>query len=112
MAIGSTSQVMARAGNRAWPYQTLVGSLITIAAGGSGPIAAGIGYQTIRGAGHHSIMAVGFTTTRWVGAGLRIMCGGLPGFPGDTLTITAVGRLCRPVQLLLRAWGLLTMAMR
>ena len=100
------------AGNRPWPYQTRAGSLITTAAAGSGPIAVGIGYQTIRGAGPHSIMAVGFTTTGWVGAGLRIMYGGLPGLAGDTLTITAVGRPCRPVQFLLQAWGLLTMAMR
>ena len=109
-AIGSTSPVMERVGSRRWQYQALAGSLITTVVAGSGLIAVGIGYQTIRGVGHRFIMAVGFTTTPLAGAGLRIMCGGPPGFPGDTQTITAAGRLCLPEQFSPPASGLGSMA--
>ena len=78
-ATGSTSPVMERAGSRPSQYQVLAGNLITAVVDGSGPIAAGIGYPTIRGVGRHSITAAGFTTTRSAGVGLRTMCGGHPG---------------------------------
>ena len=103
MAIGSTFQATGRAGNQLWRYRALAGSLITAAGVGFGPTVVGIGYQTIRGVGRHSIMGAGFTTTRSAGAGLQIMFGDHPGFAGDTRTITAVGRLCLLVQFMSQA---------
>ena len=94
---------MGIAGNRQWWEAIPDGVLILIMVTGLTRTAVGTGYRITPGAGPHSTMAVGSTIIDWAGVGLRILFGGLPGFAGDTATLTAAGRRCRQLRAIERA---------
>src|SRR5579862_5252581 len=57
---------------------------------------AGLGPRIMNGAGHHFIMATGFTTSIMDGCGCPIMNGRRPGLPGATMVTIIAGRRLDP----------------
>src|SRR2546423_611023 len=92
----------ANAGSRPWCWAIQIGSLTSIMDGGFIRTAAGIGNRITRGVGPLFIMADGFVTRAWAGAGVRMMHGGHHGFAGARQMITAVGHPYRPARALPR----------
>src|SRR5512146_2322639 len=93
------------AGNPQWWWSTPAGNPTLTAATGSTPIAAGIGFRIIPGAGPPSTTDVGSTITAWAGAGLRTEFGVLRGSAGATTTFIAAGLRCLRVVALASSLG-------